>query len=188
MSTAERITTPLFAGFLSLGLLSLGSAAPLRPEGPRLGTSLTQQEADASGLHVFPDGTGLPEGQGDLEAGARLYESRCAGCHGPKGSGGTAGELVGDSPLNGPHPDQTIGNYWPYATTLFDFIRRAMPLNAPGSLSSDEVYAVTGYLLALNGLVKKDDNPFNREALLKVRMPNRDGFISLWPEEKTPPR
>ena len=188
MSTPDWLKQWLLGGLLALGSISQGSASSAIPEGPRLGTSLTQQEADALGSHVFPDGTGLPEGQGDLEAGARLYENRCAGCHGLRGSGGTAGELVGASALDGPHPDQTIGNYWPYATTLFDFIRRSMPLNAPGSLTTEEVYALTGYLLELNGLVKKDGNPFNREALMKIRMPNREGFISLWPEEKPSPR
>ena len=98
-----------------------------------------------------------------------------------KGSGGSAKELAGGAPLNGPHPDQTVGNYWPYATTLFDFVRRSMPLHAPRSLSDDQVYAVTAYVLHINGLIGEDVE-MNARTLPDVRMPNRDGFIRIWPD------
>ena len=163
-------------------ILQLSSALAGPPEGPRLGVQLGPGEAEAMALNVFPDGNGLPEGQGDLTEGARLYEGRCAHCHGPKGTGGSAPELVGRSPLDGPHPDLSIGNYWPYATTLFDFIRRSMPLDAPRTLSDNQVYALTGYLLELNGLIETKDSAFDRETLLRIKMPNREGFISLWPD------
>ena len=153
------------------------------PEGPRLGKALTSADLDSLDIHVFPDGTGLPEGSGNSETGARLYQSLCATCHGPQGTGGSAGELVGRSPLNGPHPDQSIGNYWPYATTLYDFIRRSMPLNAPRSLSADQVYALTAYLLEINGLFSRDA-VLDKKSLPNIQMPNRDGFIRLWPETR----
>jgi len=152
-------------------------------EGPRLGKPVTTSEIEAIAIHIYPDGTGLPEGSGHSPEGEKLYQSLCANCHGPQGTGGSADELVGKSPLNGPHPDRSIGNYWPYATTLFDFIRRSMPLNAPRSLSNDQVYALTAYLLEINGIITKD-TLINKETLPAVRMPNREGFISLWPQVK----
>ena len=169
-------------GLMALCLCLSGAlAAP--PEGPHLGKPLTPADLEGFDIHVFPDGTGLPEGSGNTETGAKLYEALCASCHGPQGIGGSAGELVGRSPLNGPHPDQSIGNYWPYATTLFDFIRRSMPLNAPRSLSSDQVYALTAYILEINGLITKGAL-LDKKSLPTIQMPNRDGFIRLWPENR----
>jgi cytochrome c len=131
-------------------------------------------------LTVFPDGRGLPDGSGTPEEGKVLYAAHCVACHGPEGQGGSGGELVGKSPLNGPHPDQTIGNYWPYATTLFDFIRRSMPLNAPRSLTDPNIYALTAYLLHLNGIISKD-HAVNAKTLPEIKMPNREGFTRIWP-------
>lgn len=153
------------------------------PEGPHLGKSLTPSDLEGLDIHVFPDGSGLPDGSGNTETGAQLYNSLCAACHGPQGTGGSAGELVGKSPLNGPHPDQSVGNYWPYATTLYDFIRRSMPLNAPRSLTADQVYALTAYILEINGLVAKGAT-LDKKTLTAIQMPNRDGFIRLWPESR----
>lgn len=163
-----------------LALLALIPAAMAAPEGPKLGVPLTPQELAGIDGNVFPDGSGLPPGQGTALAGQSLYDARCAACHGLKGEGGSAGELVGNAPLNGPHPDQTVGNYWPYATTIFDFVRRSMPLNAPRSLSDAEVYAVTAYLLHLNGLVE-DRAILDAKTLPAVTMPNREGFVRIWP-------
>lgn len=165
---------------LVLGPFEIVSAAP---EGPHLGKALAAADLDGLDIHVFPDGTGLPEGRGNTDTGAQLYHSLCANCHGPHGTGGSAGELVGRSALNGPHPDQSVGNYWPYATTLFDFIRRSMPLNAPRSLSPDQIYAITAYILEINGLLAKGA-VLDQKSLPAIQMPNRDGFIRLWPESR----
>lgn len=172
----------LTVAWMSLTLCLSGTVSAA-PEGPHLGKPLTSTDLEGLDIHVFPDGTGLPEGSGNSETGARLYEGLCATCHGPQGMGGSAGELVGRSPLNGPHPDQSVGNYWPYATTLFDFIRRSMPLNAPRSLSADQVYALTAYILEINGLIAKG-TVLDKKTLPAIQMPNRDGFIRLWPESR----
>jgi len=149
-------------------------------EGPGLGIAATTAEIAARDLSVFPDGTGLPSGQGDVETGKAVYQAQCAACHGPGGRGGSAEELVGQGRLDGPTPDKTIGNYWPYATTVFDFIRRAMPLHKPGSLNNGDVYAVTAYLLYLNGLIPAE-TVLNAGNLPAIVMPNRKGFVSVWP-------
>ncbi len=168
---------------IAVGVLALGLASALQaaPEGPRLGKPLDPPSLAGLDINVFPDGSGLPPGSGTAAAGKVVYDTQCATCHGVKGSGGSAKELAGGAPLNGPHPDQTVGNYWPYATTLFDFVRRSMPLHAPRSLSDDQVYAVTAYVLHINGLIGEDVE-MNARTLPDVRMPNRDGFIRIWPD------
>lgn len=172
----------LTAVLISL-ILTLPGSVAAAPEGPHLGKSITAGDLDGLDINVFPDGRGLPNGNGNSETGARLFENLCAACHGAHGTGGSASELVGTSPLNGPHPDQSVGNYWPYATTLFDFIRRSMPLNAPRSLSADQVYALTAYILEINGLIAKGA-VLDKKALPAIQMPNRDGFTRLWPENR----
>jgi cytochrome c len=129
-------------------------------------------------LTVLPDGTGLPPGQGTARQGATLYAQQCAACHGDKGEGrgdfpalaGGRGSLAGDKPV------LTVGSYWPYATTLWDYINRAMPYTDAGTLSADGVYAVTAYVLYLNAIVS-ERKVLDRETLPRIRMPNRDGFI-----------
>lgn len=194
-------TVPWVAGFESCGFPGFRSAAsglcrclgltalllwPVfaagAPEGPKLGRPAGPAEIAAEDISVFPDGSGLPPGSGTAAAGQALYEARCASCHGVKGEGGSAGELAGGSPLNGPHPDRTIGTYWPHATTVFDFVRRSMPPDAPRSLSDGEVYVVTAYLLHLNGLIG-EQTELNAKTLPEIRMPNREGFVRIWPEE-----
>lgn len=146
---------------------------------PRLGHPLTPQQAQRQALNVFPDGRGLPAGRGNAIEGRALFQQKCALCHGDAGRGATAEELAGgEAPLASPSPDKTIGLYWPYATTIFDFTRRAMPLNAPGSLNADEVYALSAYLLFENRLIGERDE-MNARTLPRVRMPNRDGFIGI---------
>lgn len=164
-----------------LGLIVLTATVAAAPEGPKLGKPLNAADIAAMDINVFPDGSGLPPGKGTALEGKAIYDAQCAACHGPKGSGGSAGELAGGSALNGPHPDQTVGNYWPYATTVFDFVRRSMPLNAPRSLSDDQVYAVTAYLLHINGLIGETAE-MNAKTLPEVRMPNREGFVRIWPD------
>jgi S-disulfanyl-L-cysteine oxidoreductase SoxD len=146
---------------------------------PKLGQPLSREEAARWDLSVFPDGRGLPAGRGTAVEGATLFAQHCAVCHGPGGHGATAEELAGgSSPLNSKSPDKTIGLYWPYATTIFDFTRRAMPMFAPGSLSADEVYAITAYLLFVNGVIAERDE-MNADTLPRVRMPNRNGFVGI---------
>ena len=163
---------------IALGLLVLATAAQAEPPlAPRLGKPVTAQDAAQAELNVFPDGRGLPPGRGTGVEGALLFEQKCAVCHGVGGRGGAAEELVGGTePLNSKSPDKTIGLYWPFATTLFDFTRRAMPMNAPGSLTADEVYALTAYLLSAEKVIGERDE-MNAATLPKVRMPNRDGFV-----------
>ena len=147
--------------------------------GPERGRRITAEEMVSLTAPVFPDGAGLPPGQGNGRDGQALYESRCAACHGARGTGGSAEELAGGGHgLRDDPPDKTIGTYWPFATTLFDYIRRAMPPEAPGSLSADQTYALTAYILALNGLIGSTAS-LDAATLPRVRMPNRDGFIPV---------
>lgn len=157
-------------------LLGAGGAVAENPA-PHLGKSISAEEAANWNLNVFPDGTGLPVGLGTAPEGRIVYDRKCARCHGDGGRGGAAEELAGGShALTSETPDKSIGLYWPYATTIFDFTRRAMPMDAPGSLTADEVYAVTAYLLFANKIIGEKDE-MNSQTLPKVKMPNRDGFI-----------
>jgi hypothetical protein len=161
-----------------VGLLACGAlgavAGPLgAPASPRLG----QPAGAVADPGVFPDGRGLPPGQGDAAQGKALYEARCASCHGVGGRGGSGGRLVGREPLAGtPLSFRSVGQFWPYATTLFDYIRRAMPLDRPGTLGADESYALTAYLLHANGVIAEGE-AMDARSLPAVRMPNREGFI-----------
>ena len=135
-------------------------------------------------LDVSPDGTGLPEGTGTVEEGEILYASKCQFCHGVNGAGGInerlvsrAGEEFPDENIACGFECRTIGNYWPYATTLYDYILRSMPMNAPGSLTNDEVYSISAYLLYLNRIIS-EDTQLNAENLKNIVMPARDKFIN----------
>jgi mono/diheme cytochrome c family protein len=174
-------------GFALVAALWCGVVGNLAaaPEGPKLGRPATPQDIAAQDINVFPDGAGLPPGRGTVQQGKAIYEARCVACHGSKGMGGSAEELAGGAPPNSPHPDRTIGAYWPYATTVFDYVRRAMPYDAPRSLSGDQVYAVTAYLLHLNGLLG-EAGELDAKALPEVKMPNRAGFAPVWPARKEP--
>ena len=155
--------------------LSESSAA----EGPRLGKPASSEEISAWNLTVFPDGRGLPSGQGTAAEGKLVYQSHCVACHGANGSGGSGEELAGARHgLTDASPDKTIGTYWPFATTLFDFVRRSMPPDAPGTLGNDQIYAVCAYLLHLNGIIAETDE-MNALSLPKVKMPNCEGFIRV---------
>ncbi|TAM86334.1 MAG: cytochrome c [Candidimonas sp.] len=138
---------------------------------------VTARQIEPWNINVFGDGRNLPPGSGTVMAGHKLFDAQCASCHGAKGEGGMGDRLAGGmGTLTAAKPVLTVGSYWPYAPTLFDYIRRAMPLNAPQSLSNDEVYAVAGYVLFLNGLVKEHDR-INAASLKNLKMPNRNGFI-----------
>jgi cytochrome c len=130
---------------------------------------------------VYPDGLGLPAGSGTAQQGLQIFNKQCVSCHGEAGRGGSGGQLTGpilpkEVWAKSPRPSKHTGQYWPYATTLFDYIRRAMPYQAPGSLTDNEVYALTAYLLAQQKIIT-DDFILNVQTLPKVVMPNKDGFI-----------
>ena len=172
----------MFTHRLFLLLLALMlEAAPALAAGPNLGKPLEHGELASWDIHVLPDGTGLPKGSGTPAQGAPVYAQKCALCHGENGRGGASRPLVGAPPIKAMDSERTIANFWPYSTTLFDFIRRAMPWQQPRSLTDDEVYALTAYILAANKLIGENDT-MNAQTLPKVRMPNRDGFIPKFPE------
>ncbi len=142
-----------------------------------VGREATAEEVATWDVTIGPEGRELPAGSGTAKDGAQVYEVRCKECHGEDGVGGDQAGLVGNpEQLKQAPPIKTVGSYWPYATTLFDYTRRAMPFEDPGTLSADQVYAVTAYVLHLNGLIAEDD-VLDRESLPKVVMPNRDGFV-----------
>jgi cytochrome c len=154
-------------------------AAEMRTGGQGLGVGRppTADEARAATMTIFPDGRNLPPGEGTVADGARLYAARCQSCHGLNAEGGTAERLAGgQGTLASARPIKTVTSYWPYATTFFDYVRRAMPFNAPGTLSDSEVYALTAYVLSVDGVIPSDA-VMNAQSLPQVRMPNRDGFI-----------
>jgi len=166
--------------------LLLGLTLALAPgiaaaQSPRLGKAISESELKAWDISVHPDGSNLPPGGGTPAQGARIYAEKCAACHGENGTGGRNARLVGGAPVAGDIASpKTIANFWPYATTIFDFTRRAMPWQQPRTLTDDEVYALTAYILALNKLIGEND-VINAETLPKVRMPNRDGFTPKFP-------
>jgi mono/diheme cytochrome c family protein len=162
-------------------LLALGASTAIAA-GPNLGKPLTAAELAAWDISIQPDGAGLPPGGGTPAQGARVYAVKCANCHGENGKGGISAALVGGAPLtNGIETTKTIANFWGYSTTVFDFIRRAMPWQQPRSLTNDEVYALSAYIFSINKLIGEKDT-MNAETLPKVKMPNRDGFIIRFPD------
>jgi S-disulfanyl-L-cysteine oxidoreductase SoxD len=154
-------------------------------QSPNLGRPLSPEEIRKIDITVSPDGKGLPSGSGSVSAGAAVYAKSCQSCHGEKGAGKPQDQLTGGvGTLASGKPVKTPASYWPVATTLFDYIRRAMPITAPQSLTNDEVYAVTAYILSIDGIVPPD-TVLDAKSLPRVKMPNKDGFISWWPK---PPR
>jgi cytochrome c len=146
-------------------------------EAPSLGHAVSEADIAAWDISVGPDGASLPRGGGTAAQGETVYVAKCQGCHGEKGAGKPNDTLVGGAgSLSTDRPLKTVGSYWPYATTLFDYIRRAMPWDHPKSLTDDEVYAVSAYVLFLNGLTGRDD-VVDARSLPTIKMPNRDGFI-----------
>ena len=163
------------AGLLFAAVAPL--AAVSAQEGPKLGVPATPEQIAGWDLSIGPDGAGLPPGSGTVKAGEAIYAAKCMVCHGEKGAGQPNDRLVGgQGTLDSSNPVRTIGSYWPYATTLFDYIRRAMPIIQPQSLSNDEVYALSAYLLYLNEVIDEDD-VMDARTLPAVVMPNRDNFV-----------
>ena len=172
MSTFERLAVH----FTVVTLLASGTSEA----GPNFGQPATADEVAAWDISIPPDGRGLPPGSGTAKEGAAVYATKCVACHGENGVGKPADRLAGGiGTLASSTPIKTVGSYWPYATTLFDYVRRAMPYDRPMSLSSDEVYAVSAYILSLNGIIP-EDTTINAETLPKVEMPNRQGFVNYW--------
>lgn len=165
-----RNCLPVFGAFA----IAFGSAIAVAGDGPGLGKSITEADLALWDISIGPDGVGLPSGSGTPAQGAVVFAQKCELCHGKEGKGGVSAALAG--------PERNVGNYVPHATTIFDFTRRAMPWTQPKSLTNDEVYAVTAYILALNGIIGEND-VMNAETLPKVKMPNRDGFLSRYPEK-----
>jgi len=164
--------------------LCLGVAAPILlsmaalAEAPGLGHPAATEEIAVWDISIGPEGAGLPPGSGTPRQGEAVYAAKCLGCHGEKGAGKPNDQLVGGiGTLTGEQVSvKTVGSFWPYATTLFDYVRRAMPFDAPKSLSNDEVYAVCAYILQLNGIVG-ESAVMDGQSLAKVQMPNRNGFV-----------
>jgi cytochrome c len=157
--------------FFGMTMMALGD------ESPKLGVPVDQAGIAEIDFVVMPSGDGLPAGSGNAITGKGIYAVNCIACHGSRGEGGVSDVLVGGhGTMRSDKPVRTVGSFWPYATTLFDYIRRAMPYAEPGSLSADEVYALTAYLLFLNDIIAEEDI-MTAETLPKVRMPNRDNFV-----------
>ena len=161
-----------------LGLIVV-AAGIAGAQGPQysVGRTPSAEEIRALGATSNPSGVGLPDGQGTAKEGRDVYELRCKECHGPEGKGADQTGFIGKPEQLMATPQvRTVGSYWPYATTLWDYTNRAMPFDRPGTLTADQVYAVTAYILHLNGIVE-EDQVMNADTLKDVRMPNREGFV-----------
>jgi len=168
---ALRLSVFLYAG------LYLNAA--VASDAPALANKISHAEAMADSITVYPDGLGLPSGAGDAKSGKPLYQQHCSACHGIQGRDSISTALTGGiGSLATADPIRTVGSFWPYATTLFDYIQRAMPYNHPGSLKFDELYSITAYVLFLNELIE-EDTVLNKDSLADVEMPNKNGFD--WP-------
>ena len=174
--------TPKRSAILAAVALAACASQPVSTgKMPAFGAPVSADEVARWDISIPPSGAGLPSGSGTARQGAAVYEKKCVACHGLKGVGKPADALAGGAgTLASKTPQRTVGSYWPYATTLFDYVRRAMPTNEPLSLTDDEVYAVSAYVLFINGIIG-EDAPMNAQTLPQVKMPNRDGFISDWP-------
>ena len=170
----------MFKNFVCSTFLLIFACAPFithSQESVSLGIPVTQADLLEFDLIAPPDGSGFPPGTGTARDGKQIFDINCAVCHGANGEG-TSGNTVivgGDMQSEGP-PLRTVGSYWPYASTLFDFIRRAMPASAPKSLTNQQVYEVTAYILYMNGIVE-EETPINGATIRKIEMPNANGFI-----------
>jgi mono/diheme cytochrome c family protein len=185
-TTTERV----LGAFAAALLCAATTAAGGQTSGYGFGTSPAPGELDRF-YAVMPDGRGLPPGSGSVEQGKVVYQEQCAACHGANLQGGLADRLIGGRGTlanNDPTkaPVKTIESYWPYATTIFDYVKRAMPFATPGSLSDDQIYAVTAYILSQAKIVPPDA-VLNATTLAAVKMPNRDGFIPDPRPERFPP-
>lgn len=175
MSTPKRLVVATAAALSACA--AQPTSAPVKA--PAFGAPVSAAEIARWDISIPPSGEGLPAGSGTAKQGEAVYNAQCQACHGPKGAGKPADVLVGGiGTLATAKPVRTVGSYWPYATTLFDYTRRAMPTTKPLSLTNDEVYAVTAYVLYLNGIIGESAE-MNAKTLPQVKMPNRDGFTDM---------
>ena len=183
-----------FSNLLAAGIVLLGASMALAqtPSYENVGRTPTKEEIQAVDISIGPDGRGLPVGHGTAKEGAAVFAAKCASCHGPDGMGGKVGpRLIGTKAdmesLTTLKPSRIAGSYWPYATTIWDYINRGMPRNNGGTLSADEVYALTAFILARSSVIQEGD-VMDAKSLPKVQMPNRNGFVppkfSDIPDEK----
>jgi cytochrome c len=176
MRTARSLAIALTLAWSATALAERSDQSPSFS----VGRAPTPAELSAIDIEVLPDGRGLPAGSSTASAGKDVYTRRCVTCHGPTGVEGPQDVLVGGRgslvSASGGRPVKTVGSYWPYATTLWDYVRRAMPFDHPGTLTTNEVYGATAYVLFLNGIVAEQD-VLNESTLPKLKMPNRDGFV-----------
>lgn len=176
MSTPDR-----FASILRVAAVVLMPLSASADE-QAFGSAATDEDVERVWLTVMPDGANLPEGSGTARDGKPLYDLHCASCHGIEGEGTLANQIAGGhGTLASDAPVKTVGSFWPTATTAFDYIRRSMPYQAPMSLTNDDYYAITAYVLHLSDIVAVDA-VIDAESLPAVAMPNRDGFVNAYPE------
>ena len=176
MSTSRRAAT--FGGILALLLLA-GWVAPAGSQEARiqLGTPIGEDQLSGFDLIAAPDGSGMPPGAGTARQGREVYELNCRRCHNVNGEGVSGNTVIAGGDMRSEEsPLRTVGSFWPHASTLFDFIRRAMPADMPKTLTDEEAYQVTAYVLFLNGIVGEDES-INSETLTAIAMPNGDGFV-----------
>ena len=178
-SPKQRLGIASATALLAACATTSDTTTPVPTRGPGLGQPASAELVAAWDISIPPSGAGLPAGSGSVAQGAKVYAAKCQSCHGEKGAGKPADRLVGGiGSLGSGKQVMTVGSYWPYATTLFDYVRRAMPTTAPMSLTNEEVYAVSAYVLHLNGIIR-EDQVMDARTLPQVRMPNRDGFIDM---------
>ncbi|HDZ38047.1 MAG TPA: cytochrome c [Marinobacter sp.] len=184
LAKLSRVLVGVCSGFVFSAMPLLATAGS--PGHYGYGETATKAQIAGWDIDVRPDGKGLPEGSGSVDDGLKVFETYCSSCHGAFGEGmGRYPKLAGgDGSLADDRPEKTVGSYWPYASTLWDYIHRAMPFFAPQSLTDDQVYALTAYVLNLNYIVD-GDFVANRDTLPKVEMPNRDGFTWQDPRPDT---
>jgi mono/diheme cytochrome c family protein len=189
MATAVAVALTMIASIPSAAQVALPTPGPApKPVAGTFGFGhvATVEEIRAINIDVRPDGSGLPAGSGTADQGQPIFAQKCAACHGASGEGSSvAPKLVDPTPFMTGVTAPTIGNYWPYATTVWDYINRAMPFDRPGSLAPDEVYALTAYLLSENQIIAANE-VIDARSLPKVNMPNAAGFSSPDPRPDAP--
>ncbi len=179
MFRLAKLGSVLAAATIAVAVSVMSGMAASGPSRLGIGELATAEEISRWDIDIRPDGQGLPRGQGNARQGEAIYAQSCAQCHGDFGEGlGNYPVLVGGDPdelKNGERPEKTVGSFWPYAPILFDYIRRAMPFGDAQSLTADETYALTAFLLSMNEIIA-EDSVLDAASLAAIKMPNKDGF------------